>query len=58
MERDQVKAHALLPEDARVYQLYALYQVGPFATGIHDFNFEGKTFAHRRPEVGRVQRPE
>ena len=44
MTRDQVKSHDVLPKGAKVYQLYALYPVGPFATGIYDFEFKGQTF--------------
>lgn len=50
MSSDQVKTHALLPEESRVYQLYALYPVGPFDTGIYDFEFEGQVFS---PPPGR-----
>ena len=50
LTRDQVNNHSLLPKDARVYQLYALYPVGPFATGLYDFEFQGETFS---PPPGR-----
>lgn len=50
MTREQVKSHALLPEAARVYQLYALYPVGPFATGIYPFEYEGNSYL---PPAGR-----
>jgi adenine-specific DNA-methyltransferase len=50
MSSDQVASHKLLPKTARIYQLYALYPVGPFATGIYDFTFEGKAYS---PPPGR-----
>jgi adenine-specific DNA-methyltransferase len=50
MSSEQVESHNLLPEGARIYQLYALYPVGPFSTGIYDFEFEGKTYS---PPPGR-----
>jgi len=50
MSPDQVASHKLLPAGARVYQLYALYPVGPFATGIYDFEYEGESFS---PPPGR-----
>jgi adenine-specific DNA-methyltransferase len=34
----------LLPAGAKVYQLIGLYPTGTFATGIYDFEFEGKIF--------------
>ena len=45
MSQAEVRSNDLLPSDAKVYQLYSLYPVGPFATGIYDFEFEGQTFA-------------
>ena len=45
MTPPQVRSHDLLPDDVNVYQLYALYPVGPFATGIYDFEFEGQNFS-------------
>jgi adenine-specific DNA-methyltransferase len=50
MSREQVDSHDMLPKLAQVYQLYALYPVGPFATGIYDFYYEGQAFA---PPAGR-----
>jgi adenine-specific DNA-methyltransferase len=50
MSSEQVESHSLLAKDARIYQLYALYPVGPFATGIYDFTFEGKAYS---PPAGR-----
>ena len=50
MTGDQVRSHALLPKDVRPFQLYALYPVGPFATGIYAFEFEGELFS---PPPGR-----
>ena len=50
MSHEHVKSHDLLPPDARIYQLYALYPVGPFATGIYGFEFGGRTF---NPPPGR-----
>ena len=44
MTQAEVRSNDLLPDDAKIYQLYALYPVGPFATGIYDFEFEGQTF--------------
>jgi adenine-specific DNA-methyltransferase len=50
MTSGQVASHKLLPAGAKVYQLYALYPVGPFATGIYDFTYEGKAYS---PPPGR-----
>jgi len=50
MSKEQIDSHSFLPKGARVYQLYALYPVGPFATGIYDFTFEGKSYS---PPAGR-----
>jgi adenine-specific DNA-methyltransferase len=50
MSSEQVESHRLLPKEAKIYQLYALYPVGPFATGIYDFVYEGKTYS---PPTGR-----
>ena len=45
MTQAEVRSNDLLPNEAKVYQLYALYPVGPFATGIYDFEFEGQIFS-------------
>ena len=45
MTQAEVRSNDLLPDDVKVYQLYALYPVGPFATGVYDFEFEGQTFS-------------
>jgi adenine-specific DNA-methyltransferase len=50
MSREEVRSHKLLPLGARVYQLYALYPVGPFFTGIYTFSFDGDKFS---PPPGR-----
>jgi adenine-specific DNA-methyltransferase len=50
MTSAQVFSHRELPDGAQVYQLYALYPVGPFATGIFPFAFEGKLYS---PPPGR-----
>jgi adenine-specific DNA-methyltransferase len=50
MTPEQLRDHTKLPREAKIYQLYALYPVGPFATGIYDFEFEGRKFS---PPPGR-----
>ncbi|QJU58899.1 site-specific DNA-methyltransferase [Sphingomonas sp. AP4-R1] len=50
MQPEEVRSHSTLPADARVYQLYALYPVGPFATGIYPYEYQGKTYT---PPPGR-----
>lgn len=50
MSRDQLRFHSLIPEGSKIYQLYALYPVGPFATGIYDFQFDGAKYS---PPKGR-----
>ena len=47
---DQIRNHALIPEEARFYQLTALYPTGPFDTGIFAFSFHGHEYS---PPVGR-----
>jgi adenine-specific DNA-methyltransferase len=42
---EQISNHALLPAGTDVAQLISLYPVGPFATGIYDFEFGGRTYA-------------
>ncbi len=40
----QIRNHSLLEESTDVGQLISLYPVGPFATGIYDFEYLGKTY--------------
>jgi len=42
---EQIRSHALLPKGCDVAQLIGLYPVGPFATGIYDFEMEGRTYS-------------
>ena len=44
LEAEQIANHSLLPEGTDVAQLISLYPVGPFATGIYDFPFDGRTY--------------
>jgi adenine-specific DNA-methyltransferase len=44
MTGEEVKNHKLLPPGAEVYQLIGMYPTGSFATGIYDFEFEGRTY--------------
>ena len=46
----QVKNHALMPPDSRLYQLSALYPTGPFDTGVYRFAFRGSSY---HPPLGR-----
>ena len=41
---DQIRNHALIAPDIDVAQLISLYPVGPFATGIYDFEYNGKVY--------------
>ena len=44
LERAQIDNHALLPVGSDVAQLISLYPVGPFDTGIYDYEYGGRTF--------------
>jgi adenine-specific DNA-methyltransferase len=44
LDREQVLNHALIRSEGDVYQLAALYPAGSFATGIYDFEFQGKKY--------------
>ncbi len=50
LDSKQIRNHALLPEDGRLYRQTFLCPAGSFATGIYDFEFEGKTYS---PAKGR-----
>ena len=41
---EQIQNDGLLEPGTDVAQLISLYPVGPFATGIYDFEFEGRTY--------------
>jgi adenine-specific DNA-methyltransferase len=41
---DQMRSHTLLPDGTDIAQLIGLYPVGPFETGIFDFEMEGQVF--------------
>jgi adenine-specific DNA-methyltransferase len=41
---EQIANHKLIEPDTGVAQLISLYPVGPFATGIYDYEYEGKTY--------------
>ena len=41
----EIRNHALLPAGTDIAQLISLYPVGPFATGIFDFQFEGDVYS-------------
>lgn len=45
MTREQIDNHRALPEGADISRLMPIYPVGPFATGIFDFEFEGRVYA-------------
>ena len=45
-----VRNHSLLPSDARLYQLIALYPTGSFDTGVYTFEFHGREYD---PPAGR-----
>ncbi|MEZ5322583.1 MAG: site-specific DNA-methyltransferase [Microthrixaceae bacterium] len=44
LTRQEIDNHALLPDGDDVAQLISLYPVGPFATGIYDFEYLGRTY--------------
>ena len=44
LSSDQVRNHALLPPGTDIAQLIGLYPVGPFETGIYDFEMDGRTY--------------
>ncbi len=44
LTRQQIDNHNLLPGNADVAQLISLYPVGPFATGVFDFEFDGRVY--------------
>jgi adenine-specific DNA-methyltransferase len=44
LERDQIDNHSLLPDGTDLAQLISLYPVGPFETGIYDYDFNGRTY--------------
>ena len=46
----QIRGLEAIEEDAKIYQLSALYPTGSFATGIFPFKFQGKIF---NPPAGR-----
>jgi adenine-specific DNA-methyltransferase len=50
MSNEEVENHKLLPKGADPYQLMALYPAGSFATGIYEFDFQGKSY---NPPPGR-----
>ena len=50
MSSEQLNNHKKLPDNAEIYQLYALYPVGSFATGIYDYEFQDKIYS---PPPGR-----
>jgi len=50
MTADQIADTKRLPKEADVYQLASLYPAGSFATGLYEFEYEGKKY---RPAPGR-----
>jgi adenine-specific DNA-methyltransferase len=48
LTREQIRNHALAPKDARLYMLKSLEPSGPMASGMVDFEFEGRVFPHPR----------
>jgi len=50
LSAEEIRNHSLLPSDAYLYQLTALYPTGAFATGIYAFDFQGRTY---NPPQGR-----
>ncbi len=44
LSHDQIRNHERLGPDEDVAQLISLYPVGPFATGIYDFEYDGRTY--------------
>lgn len=44
MTRAEINAHQLLPSGTDVAQLIGLYPVGPFETGIYDYEYGGRTY--------------
>lgn len=50
LTRQEIDNHALLPAGADPYQLSNLYPAGTFATGMYDFEYEGKVYS---PPPGR-----
>jgi len=41
---EQIANHKLIPEGTDLYQLAAMYPAGAFATGIYEFEFQGKKY--------------
>lgn len=46
LNEEQVNNHALLPESTRLFRYKSLEPSGPMSSGMFDFEFEGKTYAH------------
>lgn len=44
MSKDEVRSHLLLPEGAQVCRMMPVYPVGPFSTGIYDYELDGVTY--------------
>ena len=44
LDRSQIDNHSLLPEGADLAQLISLYPVGPFDTGIYDYEYLGRNY--------------
>jgi len=55
LTREEIQNHKLLPQGANVYQLIGMYPTGSFATGIYDFEFEGKIYRLPPAKAGRRQ---
>jgi adenine-specific DNA-methyltransferase len=52
MSRHQLYNHALLPPKSRVYRLKSLEPSGPMDSGMFDYEFRGKLYAHPKNGFG------
>ena len=52
MSKHQLYDHSLLPPGARVYRLKSLEPSGPMASGMYDYEFEGKVYQHPKNGYG------
>lgn len=52
MTSEQLNNHSLLPTGARVYRLKSLEPSGPMASGMFDYEFEGKLYRHPKNGYG------